>query len=740
MIQPAETELFARADRQSQDMRIRFLHSVLLALFLGPATFAWAKVPVVSVSELQPGEQHLRVAETIVHIIDTHHYKSRPLDDLLSAVILDNYLDNLDPNRSFFTQEDITGFELYRHTLDDALRVPDLSASFAIFQHFRERVDQRIAHALVLLDSGFDFEIDETYQFDRREAPWAANEREARELWRKRVKNDALALKVAGKADKEIGETLRKRYERIRTSTFQVNANDVFQSFMNAYTTAIEPHTAYFSPRTSENFDISMRLSLEGIGAVLGADNDYTQVQRVIPGGPADLSGQLHPEDRIVGVGQDESGEMVDVIGWRLDDVVDLIRGPKGSVVRLDVLPSGAGPEGSSRVLKLTRDEIKLEEQAARSEVLELGDGGRVGVIVVPTFYSDFAAQARGDKDFKSTTRDVRRLIAEFKGQNLDGLVIDLRGNGGGSLSEALELTGLFIESGPIVQTRDASGRIDVNRDPDPAIAYGGPLAVLVDRDSASASEIFAGAIQDYRRGIIIGEPTFGKGTVQNIVDLNRYIGESSSDYGRLKTTIAQFYRISGGSNQHKGVVPDVVFPTAETAKDYGERSLDNALPWDQVRPARFVPASAPIDSFGEVRRRHAERVSHDRLFQLLLEEMHFEEQASDRKTVSLNLEKRKAERERLLGERTRLRNEMRRLQGLPPLPEPQDADDIDDGPLAAADEDELQKEETDVLLKESARILVDLVAPGRRTAANVPAAPQQKPRADSTDTADRRL
>ncbi|HEY7841036.1 MAG TPA: carboxy terminal-processing peptidase [Gammaproteobacteria bacterium] len=691
----------------------------MLLFLLAQALACWAKVPVVAVSELRPQEQQVRVAETIVHIIDTHHYKAKPLDDSLSEVILNNYLDNLDPNRSFFTQQDIATFDRFRHTLDDALRIPDLAAAFQIFLRFRERVDQRIALAKVLLETGFDFEVDETYQFDRRKAPWAANEAEIRELWRKRVKNDALGLKVAGKEDKEMLETLGKRYERIRTSTFQINANDVFQSFMNAYTTAIEPHTAYFSPRTSENFDISMRLSLEGIGAVLSGENDYTQVQRVIPGGPADLSGQLHPEDRIVGVGQDDTGEIVDVIGWRLDDVVDLIRGPKGSVVRLDVLPAGAGAEVPSRTIRLTRDEIRLEEQAARSEIVDLPDAGRVGVIVVPTFYSDFAAQARGERDYKSTTRDVRRLISELKQENLDGLIVDLRGNGGGSLSEALELTGLFIESGPIVQTRDANGRIDVNRDPDPGIAYGGPLAVLVDRDSASASEIFAGAIQDYRRGIIIGEPTFGKGTVQNIVDLNRYIGEASSDYGRLKTTIAQFYRISGGSNQHKGVIPDVVFPTAETAKDYGERSLDNALPWDQVEPARFVPASAPIDSFVEVRRRHVERLKQDRLFQLLLEEVHFDEQASERTTVSLNLVERKAERDRLLDERKRLRNEMRRLQGLPPLPDESDADDDTESVTdAGADE---ESEEADVLLTESARILVDLIVPGRRTAANVP-------------------
>jgi carboxyl-terminal processing protease len=591
-------------------------------------------------------------------------------------------------------------------------------------------VDERTAYALGLLGEEFDFSRDETYRFDRREAPWPADTAAADRLWRKRVKNDVLTLVAAGKEREEITKTLRKRYERIRNSTFQVNAEDVFQSFMNAYTTAIDPHSAYFSARTSENFDISMRLSLEGIGAVLSADTDYTEVQRVIPGGPAARSGQLHPEDRIIGVAQDEGGEMVDVIGWRLDDVVDLIRGPKGTVVRLEVLPATQGPEGRARIVRLVRDEIKLEEQAASADVIELDGGGRIGVIDVPTFYSDFAAQARGDRNFRSTTRDVRHLISGLQDKGLDGLIIDLRGNGGGSLAEALELTGLFIDRGPIVQTRDSSGRIEINPDPDPGIAYGGPLAVLVDRNSASASEIFAGAIQDYRRGIIIGEPTFGKGTVQNIVDLNRFVPSDDYDYGRLKTTIAQFYRVSGGSNQHKGVVPDIVFPTATTAEDYGERSLDHALPWDQVEPARYVPASAPVDSFTEVRHRHEQRIKRDPMFRVLLEEERLAQENADRTTVSLNLEERKAERERLLAERLRLRNEMRAAQGLPPLTR-DELEGMDD-PLAEEtppEDGEEQEEEPDVLLTESARILLDLVVPGRRTAAvNRPDGPRHRP------------
>ena len=677
-------------------------------LFLVASSALRAEAPIVPLSELTPQLRHEQATEVILHIIDSYHYKKKPLDDNLSSAILDNYLDSLDPNRSFFIASDINDFEPYRYQLDDDLHRQNLDPAFYIFKRYRQRVDERISYALRELKGNFDFTIDEEYQFDRRDLPWVATKTELDDLWRKRVKNDFLNLKLAGKDIDEIRNTLRKRYERVRSSAFQLNSNDIFQSFINAYTTSIEPHTAYFSPRTSENFDISMRLSLEGIGAVLRGDTDYTEVQDIVPGGPADLSKQLQPEDKIIGVGQDKNGEIVDVIGWRLDDVVDLIRGPKGSTVRLEVLPKGHGPEGPSKIIELVRDEIKLEEQAAKSEVIELKSGGRIGVINVPTFYSDFAAHARGEKDYKSTTRDVRKLLAELKDENIEGIIIDLRGNGGGSLSEALEFTGLFIETGPIVQTKDSSGRIDINRDPDPDIAYGGPLAVLVDRHSASASEIFAGAIQDYHRGIIIGEPTFGKGTVQNIVDLNRFIRDTSSDHGRLKTTIAQFFRISGGSNQFKGVVPDIIFPTAKLNTEEGEKGLANALPWDQVAPARYHAANAPIDKFNQVRELHEKRIKSDRLFQLLLDQQKIIYAAEEKKIVSLMESKRKDEREKLTATKKRLQNEFRLAQGLKPLPEDAEEEKYD------------EVEPVDVLLQETAHILLDLIVPSHNTAANI--------------------
>lgn len=681
--------------------RIKACLAALLFILSSPV---WAETPIVPESELTAADEHLESTEIILHIINSYHYKKKPLDDDLSSRIFDAYLDNLDSNRSFFTQEDIDRFEKYRYELDEALSAPDLGPAYEIFRFYRKRVEERVDYALWQVERDFDFTVDEDYRFDRRESAWPENEAELDEIWRKRVKNDFLNLKLADKDPADIRETLTKRYSRLRSSTLQLTANDVYQTFINAYTTSIEPHTAYLSPRTSENFDISMRLSLEGIGAVLRGETDYTTVQEIIPGGPADLSDELHAEDRIIGVAQDKNGEMVDVIGWRLDDVVDLIRGPKGSVVRLEILPKGT--DGPSETIVLTRDKIKLEEQAAQSEIIKLDSGQRMGVIDVPTFYSDFAAHARGEKDYKSTTRDVRRLLKELKTENISGLIIDLRGNGGGSLSEALEFTGLFIEKGPIVQTKDSMGRIDVNRDPDPGIAYGGPLAVLVDRNSASASEIFAGAIQDYRRGIIVGEPTFGKGTVQNIVDLNRFIRNSSEEHGRLKTTVAQFFRISGGSNQHKGVVPDIVFPLAGDNDEQGERGLDNALPWEEIRPATYAVANAPVGRYEQARRSHENRIDSSHLFQLLLEEQRFAHETSNRKTVSLMESQRKQEREQREQNRHELRNELRKAQGLEPIPE-----DADDGEFEETDP-------MDILLRETAYILEDLIMPVAPTTA----------------------
>ena len=684
----------------------RFITLILTFCLVFYQANAYSDIPLVPQSELVPAEKHIKATEIITYLINSHHYRKKPIDNTLSSSMFDVYLDSLDPNHSFFLDEDIQNFSKYRYKLDDALLATDLEPAFDIFKIYRKRVKQRVHYAISELKNEIDFEIDEDYMFDRRELAWAKNIEELDEIWRKRVKNDMLNLLLSGKEETEIKDTLKKRYQRIYTSTFQLNSNDIFQSYVNAYTTSIEPHTSYFSPRNSENFDISMRLSLEGIGAVLRNKYDYTLIQKIVPGGPADLSKKLHAKDKIIGVGQGDNGEIIDVIGWRLDDVVELIRGPKGTVLRLEIIPGKSGVEDLSKVITLTRNKIKLEESAAKSSVIDLpGLDKKIGVIDIPTFYVDFAAQARGDSDFRSTSKDVRKLITVLNKEGVDGIIIDLRANGGGSLSESLALTGLFIEEGPVVQTKNSSGEIDINNDPDPSLFYAGPLAVLVDRNSASASEIFAGAIQDYQRGIIIGEQTFGKGTVQNIVDLNNFIKNPEEEHGKLKTTIAQFFRISGGSNQNKGVIPDIIFPTAIDIEDYGERSLDNALPWDQVKSANYIKVGLPENFYDKIRSLHEERVSSDKSFKLLLEQLKLVKESNDKKTISLKKSKRKTEREKLLDMRHELENELRIAQGLEPLPERDDTLEIDE-----FEEEDDEEKPHDILLQETARILNDLI------------------------------
>lgn len=674
-----------------------------LAVFL---TNAYSDTPLVPQSELIPAKKHINATEVITYIINSHHYRKKPIDNTLSSSMFDAYLKSIDPNHSFFLNEDIQNFSKYRYKLDEALKEADLEPAFDIFRIYRKRVKERINYAVSELKKEFDFEIDEDYLFDRRELTWANDVEELNNIWRKRVKNDMLNLLLTGKEKTEIKDTLKKRYQRIYTSTFQLDSNDIFQTFVNAYTTTIEPHTSYFSPRTSENFDISMRLSLEGIGAVLRSENDYTLIQKVIPGGPADLSKKLHSKDKIIGVGQGKSGEILDVIGWRLDDVVELIRGPKDTVLRLEIIPAKTGNEDLTRVITLTRDKIKLEESASKSTVIDLPElDKKIGVIDIPTFYVDFEAQAKGDPDFRSTSRDVRKLISDLNKEGVEGIIIDLRANGGGSLSESLALTGLFIKEGPVVQTKSSSGEIDINNDPDPSLFYAGPLAVLVDRNSASASEIFAGAIQDYQRGIIIGEPTYGKGTVQNIVDLNHFIKNPKVDHGKLKTTIAQFFRVSGGSNQNKGVIPDIIFPTAINIEDHGERSLENSLPWDEVEPAKYLKVNAPLKDYKIIRSLHEDRVNSDKAFKLLLEQLEFVKKSNDKKTTSLKKSKRKTERAQVLDMKHELENELRIVQGLEPLPERDDTLEIDE-----FEEENVEDKPHDVLLQETVRILYDLI------------------------------
>ena len=677
-------------------LRKHLIVGALLGLLVALSS-AGISPAISSVSTLTAEAHHDRTLKLINYFVERYHYRKTKLDDLLSSQILDRYLNALDVNRSYFLANDIEFFESYRYELDDYLSAQDSEPLFGIFNVYRSRVLNRIDYALDLLETPFDFSVDEVYPFDRTKAPWAVDSADLDDLWRRRVKNDYLVLKLEGKTHSEIAKTLKDRYQQQKRRISQLSSQDVFQIIVNAYMSAIEPHTGYFSPRATENFKIRMSLSLEGIGAVLQAQNEFTVVQRVVPGGPAEFEGSLRAGDRIVGVGQGDTEPVVDVIGWRLDDVVDLIRGPKGSIVRLQIRPDPKTGNSESRILALTRDEIKLEEQAAQSTLLAVRDTEqvrRIGVIDIPTFYVDFDARSRGDTDYRSTTRDVGRLITELENEGIDGLIIDLRGNGGGALAEATALTGLFIDSGPVVQVRDARGRTRVNRDPSDGLAYAGPLAVIVDRDSASASEIFSGAIQDYHRGIIVGEPTYGKGTVQNLIDLDRYSQDPEQSLGQLKLTIAQFFRITGASTQHRGVVPDIALPSRGPDLPYGEKALENALPFAEIDAAIFSQVSNdhPTYDLDQLRKIHNARVLSDPDFSYLADLREIDLPLAQVTEVSLLESQREKDRDHRQGEQKRIFELLKQAYGY-------------DDPTETPGED-LPR---DAILLESARILTDM-------------------------------
>lgn len=611
----------------------------------GAAFDAGAPYPV----ELKPLQQEARAAHLAAELLARYHYKKTPINSALSEKIFDQYLKSLDSEKLFFVQADIDRFSADRAKLGDAMLREDLTVPFAIFNLNEQRVAERFRYARTLLKSGFDFRQDESYEFTREKAAWPKTEAEMRELWRKRVKNDWLRLKLAGTSDKSIVEILDKRYENFLKRIGQVKSADAFQMYMNAYTMAIEPHTNYFGPQTAEDFDISMRLSLVGIGAVLVQLDGYPTIRELVPGGPASVSGQLKIGDRIAGVAQGESGVMTDVLGWRLDDAVALIRGAADSVVRLDVLPADAGPDAKHKLISLVRKTISLEEQAAKVSVQSITDGKatrHVGVISLPSFYEDFAARQNGVRDYRSATRDVARLLDELKKEKVDGVLIDLRNNGGGSLAEAVELTGLFIDKGPVVQQRDARGNITVESDTQAGVAWDGPLGVLINRSSASASEIFAAAIQDYGRGLIIGEPSFGKGTVQAMVNLDEVAGNKKPQFGELKMTVAQFFRINGGTTQLRGVTPDILFPVVSDVENFGESSFDNALLWEQIKAADYLPAGNVKDLLPKLLTLHEARVKKDKDFQGLQEDIAEAKLLREKNLVSLNESVRRKERD----------------------------------------------------------------------------------------------
>ena len=738
---------------------LRPLSAALLALSLtaGAQALGPEEGPL---TPLSPEAEHPATALAVLEQLARHHYVRRAIDDTLSSDTLDHYLDALDPQRAYFLEGDIAQFERYRYTLDDALRRGDLAPAFEIFNRYQAAAEAQLVALLAFLNNGIetlDFSKEEYLAMDRSEEPFLASAEAREDLWRRRLKASVLSLKLADKADDEIGPLLEKRYKNRLHRLKQTTAEDAFQLFMNALAASYDPHTQYFSPRTSENFNIQMSLSLEGIGAVLRVEDEYTTIASLVPAGPAEKSKQIKPSDRISAVAQGEDGEFVDVVGWRLDDVVDLIRGPAGTTVRLEVLPPDSEAGAPPRVLSLVREAVKLEEQSAQSEVIEVPRGQdtyRIGVIDIPTFYIDFKALQQGDPEYKSTTRDVQRLIEGLRCEApeapdakdaapcepVDGIVIDLRNNGGGSLQEANALTGLFIEAGPTVQIRSASGRVDLFNDEDGQVAWEGPLAVLVNRLSASASEIFAGAIQDYQRGLVLGGQTFGKGTVQTLIPLNR---------GQLKMTQAKFYRVSGQSTQHQGVIPDIEYPEVYDRDEIGESTLDDALPWDVIRPTRYRrgPNLAPLLALLEDR--HETRVETDPDFAYLEAMVERARARSARNRLSLNEAQRRLEREEDEALRLAIENTRREAKGLPVVAslealeeddeeasEGQDGDSTEDATIKAASalvedlesdaasdlaEEEDDEEDRDALLAEGAEILVDYLSLRQTAAVSAP-------------------
>ena len=647
-------------------------------------------------------------------------YRPRALDATLAADVFKRYLEALDAGKVFFTAQDVARFAPYKADVGASIKGGKLEPAFAIFSVYKQRVNQRLGYARGLLKQDiFDFSGADRWYYDRKDAPWAASDAELDQVWKQSVRNDWLRLKLAGKKPDDIRKTLDKRYANQAKTLSELDGQDAFDSFLNAYTSAIDPHTDYFDPRSAERFNQSMSLSLEGIGAQLQKQDDVVVIREIIPGGPAALSNKFHPGDRIVGVGQGASGAMDDVIGWRIDDVVEKIKGPKGTEVRLDIIPPDMGLDSKPVRVLLTRAKIRLEEQAAKSEIITLPAQGdeparRIGVIKLPAFYQDFEGRRTHSKNYASATRDVARLLQQFRAQGIDGVVMDLRNNGGGSLNEAVELTGLFIDKGPVVQVRESGGRVSVESDRDSGVAWDGPLAVLVNRGSASASEIFAGAIQDYGRGLVIGETTFGKGTVQNLVDLDRWPGNEADRFGQVKLTIAQFFRPGGSSTQNKGVVPDIAFPVTVDASKFGESTYDNALPWTRIAGVPHTQYGNFAPLLPKLEARHDARVAKDKEFQWFEQDVEEFRAEQAKKYVSLNEAERRAERDRQEAKR-KSRQEQRKALGL--APDPLAADALDDG-LQASERnvakdvarEKAAEKAPDPLLRESAAILGDAV------------------------------
>ncbi len=689
------------------------LASLALLVIVGSGSAgAPAATSILPPGAIAPLERQRLVARRIGAILEEAHYRHVPIDDKLSEQVYTRFLDSLDGQRSYFTAADIAELSAYRLRFDDMIHTGEIEPAFLIFARYQQRNRERIRFALEQLKTEPDWTLSESFEFDRTKLPWAASTQELDELWRKRIKSDGLSLMLAGKSWKDATDILQKRYERVLKRVDQITPEDVFENLMNAYARTFDPHSSYFGARNSEEYRIQMSLSYEGIGASLATNDDYISIVNLIPGGPAAAAGTLAINDRVMGIGQGKDGPFQEVIGWRLDDVVQLIRGKGGTLVRLQVLPAGAAPGTPEKIVEFTRGKVTLENQAAKKEKRIVQRGSRtlrIGVVTVPGFYQDVQAQAQGDESFRSTTRDVKRLLEELaKEGGIDGLVLDLRGDGGGYLPEATALTGLFIDKGPVVQLKDTTGRVEVLDDPTPGTAYDGPLIVLVDRFSASASEIFAGAIQDYHRGLIVGQRTFGKGTVQNLVPLDRW-SQRPVD-GQLTVTIGKFYRVTGESTQHRGVEPDIALPSPISLEEVGESALDSALPWDRIAgvPFQAVRQPASMPTVNVLSKEEDTRNQKDADYQWLVGDIGALEQLRKQKSLSLNLAERKAERTRQDAERLARENQRRVAQGKAPLKALDEPDTEDGAPVPAAAKE--KEKAPDILLDQAAQIMADVV------------------------------
>jgi len=678
-----------------------FLSLLFSILVSAPLAYGVDKDVSQPVPALSPNLQQAIASVHIVQLLSRSHYRKIPLDQNNMEKVFDRYLDRLDPNRSFFLQSDIKEFAPYRKKLGDSLRSGDLNPAFAIFNRYRERAEERSRYMLKQLQAGIknlNLNSNEELVVERKDEPWLASKAAQQQLWNKQLKDSVLSLKLNNKTNDEIISQLKRRNTNLLRRLHQSKSEDAFQTYINAFAGIYDPHTQYFSPQTAENFDINMSLSLEGIGAVLSSEDEYTRVVSVVPGGPAEKAGQLKPGDKIVSVGQGKNGALEDVVGMRLDDVVKLIRGAKHTLVRLEIIP-GSGSDSSTRIYEIIRDRVKLEEQDATSKIIEVpvdGKKSRIGVIELPTFYIDFKAAQSGAPDYKSTTRDVRRLVEKLKQEKIDGLIIDLRGNGGGSLQEANELTGLFIDKGPTVVVRNNRGRSEKQEDPDQGQLYDGPMVVMIDRLSASASEIFAGAMQDYGRALVVGSQSYGKGTVQSIQPLN---------HGQLKLTLAKFYRVSGQSTQNRGVIPDIVFPSLYDGRDIGEDTLPDALPWDTISPVSYRPYTNLSPYLPKLQKKHQVRTRKNADFVYLHEMKEYFDRYENQKKVSLNLEKRQLEIQTMRSKRLAIENRLRKAKGEKLLNNLDELEEIN------SNEQEQKKKEQkpDAFLQEAGVILAEM-------------------------------